>query len=214
MATYLLNHAPSLASELPTVAVNPSEILVLSMSSTLELNCVVTGTPPPEVTWSRDGMTLEADGSGLVITDTTLTISASQATDSGEYHCSASSTAGLVSSSVQVVVLEDTEDTLTEAVVREDVVLDCSSEVVTSDVSVQWMLDNLTLPVVSDKYVLLRNGSLLIVEVWVEDMGDYVCQLGQVQLLRTLNLTGQLHTYMHAYMHAYMHVCVHAWCVR
>lgn len=138
-------------------------------------------------------MTLAADGTdGVVITGATLSISAPRGEDSGEYHCSASSTAGLVSSSVEVLVLEDTEDSLTEAVVREDVVLDCISErAVPAGVAVNWVFNSSTLAAVSDQYVVLRNGSLLILGVWVEDMGDYTCEVGQLQLVRTLNLTGK-----------------------
>jgi hypothetical protein len=137
-------------------------------------------------------MTLAADGSdGVVITEATLSISAPQETDSGEYHCCAASTAGLVSSSVDVLVLEDTEDVLTEAVVREDVVLDCVSEgEVPAGIAVNWVFNASTLAAVSEEHVVLRNGSLLLLGVWVEDMGGYTCEVGELQLVRTLNLTG------------------------
>ena len=174
---------------LPTATLSPSENFILIMGSRMQLNCTVTGIPPPQVTWSRDGMTLPSNGSRIIIVGGTLLITNTRATDSGEYHCSASSTAGSVSSSVEVAVLESTEAPTTLAVVRENAVLECSSQV-PPGVSVHWMFNNSTLAPLSNKYVVLRNGSLLILDLWVEDMGDYLCQIGQVTLIRTLNLTG------------------------
>ena len=163
--------------------------VVIASGMVLDLECVTTGTPPPQVTWSRDGMVLEADGSEVIITGANLVITNTSLLDSGQYHCSAASTAGLVSSSVQVLVLTE-DESVTEAVVREDVVLECSSQV-PAGVAVLWSFNDSTLAAVSPKYVLLRDGSLLVQDVWVEDMGEYTCQLGQVTLLRTLALTGQ-----------------------
>ena len=171
----------------------PSGLVVIAASvSPLELRCIASGTPPPSVMWSRDGMTLATDGSdGVVVMETTLIITAPQGGDSGEYHCSASSSAGEVSSSVEVLVLEDTEVSVTEAVVREDVVLDCVSERdLPAGVAVSWVFNGSTLAAVSDQHVVLRNGSLLVLDVWVEEMGNYTCEVGQVQLVRTLTLTG------------------------
>lgn len=180
----------------PTVRILPNESLAIANGTSFVLTCLTSGTPPPRVTWSRDGMTL--DGSeGVVIQGATLSISAPQGADSGEYHCSASSSAGLVSSSVEVLVLGESEDSVTTAVVREHVVLDCISEgEVPGGVAVSWAFNASTLAAVSDKYVLLRNGSLLILDVWVEDMGEYTCELGQLQLVRTLNLTGKGSSYV------------------
>ena len=173
----------------PTARITSNEDIVLSTDMLLELNCNTTGIPPPRVIWSRDGMTLSSDDSRIIIMGGTLLITETRATDSGEYHCFASSAAGSVSSSVEVTVLESTEASTTLAVVRENAVLECSSQV-PPGVSVRWMFNNSTLAPLSDKYVLLRNGSLLILDLWVEDMGDYLCQIGQVILMRTLNLTG------------------------
>lgn len=179
----------SCISALPVANLTAPEFLIVPNFSPLELSCVTSGTPPPQVMWSRDGMVLEADGSQVVVMAGSLLIANASQSDSGQYHCSASSSAGLVSSSVQVLVLSE-EDSLTEAVVGQDVVLECSSQV-PSGVEVLWSFNASTLAPVSSKYVLLRNGSLLIQDVGVEDMGQYSCQLGQVQLLRTLSLTGQ-----------------------
>ena len=172
---------------LPTATISPSETVILSLSSPLQLNCTTTGLPPPQVSWSRNGMSLEADDSRIIINDGTLIITETNVTDSGEYHCSASSTAGLVSSSVEVAVLESTEPTVTEAVVRDNVVLDCSSEI-PPGVSVHWIFNSSTLAPASDKYAVLRNGSLLIVDLWLEDMGNYTCQVGDLSLVRRLIL--------------------------
>ena len=170
--------------------ISPGEDVVVGNGVLFELNCTTSGLPPPQVSWSRNGMSLEADDSRIIINDGTLIITETNVTDSGEYHCSASSAAGLVSSSVEVAVLESTEPTVTEAVVRDNVVLDCSSEI-PPGVSVHWIFNSSTLAPASDKYAVLRNGSLLIIDLWLEDMGDYICQLGRVFLVRRLSLTGE-----------------------
>ncbi len=163
----------------------PSGVVVTVASFPLELSCETSGTPPPAVTWSRDGMVLEADGTSVIITGATLRVSEARGTDSGDYHCSASSSAGLASSSVVVLVLEDTQDSLTEAMVRETVVLNCSSEMTAeaARLPVRWLFNGSTLAAVSAKYVVLQNGGLLVLNVGVEDMGEYTCELGQVRLV-------------------------------
>ena len=69
-------------------------------------------------------------------------------------------------------------------------VLECSQDL-PAGVSVRWTFNNSTLAAVSDEQVVLPNGSLLILDVWVQDMGDYICEAGQVMLIRTLNITGE-----------------------
>ena len=172
----------------PTAMIVPDETVVILNGTVLELSCVTSGTPPPQVTWSRDGMLLQADGTEVIITEDNLVITNSSVLNSGQYHCTATSSAGLVSSAVQVLVLSE-EQRLTEAVVRADVLLECSSGV-PAGVAVQWSFNDSTLAPVSSKYVVLRNGSLLVQDVWVEDMGEYTCQLGDIQLRNTLTLTG------------------------
>ena len=68
------------------------------------LLCEATGTPPPEVLWSKDGQTLQgprhkvlADGS-LYIKDTDLR-------DDGQYVVSAYNDAGTVEESLRVAVI-------------------------------------------------------------------------------------------------------------
>ena len=54
---------------------------------------------------------------------------------------------------------------------------------------VMWELNNVSL-VPSAKYLFLRNGSLVVMETDLEDMGDYVCVVDAVSLTRTLRLVG------------------------
>ena len=153
----------------------------------------MTGIPPPVITWSRDGQTLEADGSRVVIVENSLVVADTLVSDSGVYHCSASSSAGLASSSLMVLVLSMLAPSLTDAVVLDDVVFNCSNEQeLPTSTPVVWFFDQLSLDPVSDKYVVLQDGSLLVQEVWLDDIGDYVCQVGgQVIFNHTLDLTGK-----------------------
>ena len=151
----------------------------------------MTGVPPPVITWSRDGQTLEADGSLVVIVEDSLFVTDAQVLDSGVYHCSASSTAGLASASLMVLVLDMLTLSVTEAMLLSDMELECTSQPLPLGTVVVWFFNQSSLDLVSDKYAVLQDGSLLVREVWLEDMGEYICQVGgQVNLTLTVNITG------------------------
>ena len=190
----------------PTVNIVPGDnILVTSNGSILELICSVTGIPPPVITWSRNGQTLVANGSRVVIMEGSLLVSEMQRSDSGTYHCSASSSAGLASTSLQVLVLDMSATSMTSGVIRDDVVLQCSNQELPPGTPVIWLFNQSRLGPVSTKHVVAEDGSLLLLMVWLEDMGDYICQVGgQVNLTHTLSLTGE---YVHTYTEPHMWVC-------
>ncbi len=70
------------------------EPVVIATGSILQLDCLVSGAPPPTVIWSHDGQVIDptrADTSStsLIINDVLLN-------DTGRYYCVATSTAGQV----------------------------------------------------------------------------------------------------------------------
>ena len=167
-------------------------ILVLLNSSDFQLSCSATGTPPPNVTWSRDGQILESDGTHVTIVGGSLSISMATITDSGIYHCSASSSAGVASSSQQVLVLAPPTDSAIKSVVQEDAVLECGDELLPPATPTTWFFNGSRLAVASEAYVVLQNGSLLVRRVGLSDMGDYICEVGgQVNFTIGLTVTGR-----------------------
>ncbi len=87
-----------------------------------------------------------------------------------------------VSASVSVSVVE-VNDTTTEAVRGTNVLLDCIDSV-----PVVWSFNNIIL-LLDDRHTVVQNGSLLIREVDLIDMGDYSCEVGNVMIEHTLILT-------------------------
>ena len=68
---------------------------------TLQLQCLATGAPPPEVTWSREGMTFDIDDERVEMMGGSLVITGVNESDSGTYYCTAISTAGRVAVSTR-----------------------------------------------------------------------------------------------------------------
>lgn len=184
----------NLAERPTSLIISSASPLVVPTSSQFQLNCSVTGIPPPDITWSLDGQTLEADGNRVVVNNGSLSVTDTRESDSGSYHCSASSSAGLASSSLQVLVLDPSVTNVTEAVVRDYVVLECGSEELPAGTPVVWFFNQSRLEPVSDDYIVVEEGHLVVREVWLDNMGVYICQVGgQVNFTHTLNVTGRVH---------------------
>lgn len=95
-----------LSVALPTANITGPYDLVLAADTTLMLECITTGAPPPSVVWSKDGMSFDPGDRRITVEDETLEITQIGEADSGVYHCTASSTAGTVGDSVRVTVVE------------------------------------------------------------------------------------------------------------
>ncbi len=80
--------------------------LVLPIDETLMLECDTTGAPPPDVAWSKDGLTFDPSDNRVNEMGETLVITLVNEMDSGMFHCTAASTAGTVADSVRVTVVD------------------------------------------------------------------------------------------------------------
>ena len=176
----------------PSVSVLPEDsILVLPSGSTLELVCNVTGVPPPTITWSHNGRSLESDGTDVVIMDDALFVLEVAMADSGSYHCSASSAAGMAASSRLVLVLVEAPVRETDVVLREDVVLPCGNQSLPPATPTFWFFDGSLLAVTSEDYVVLQNGSLLLRGVELMGEGNYTCEVGgQINFTTSVTILG------------------------
>ena len=176
------------SAELPTARISGPSSVVLAAGNSLQLDCVTTGSPPPEVVWSRNGSTFDPEDSRIRISGMTLMIVDLNESDSGMYNCIATSSAGQVSVAVPVYVVNVTSDfNVVEAVRGDIVLLDCV-DMRELDAPLTWTF-NFTELELSDKYTVIDNGSLLIRDVGLTDMGDYTCAVGDIELLHKLQVS-------------------------
>ncbi len=170
----------------PTATITTPPV-VIETGSTLQLGCLATGAPAPMIVWSRNGMTFDPDdvrvsmaGGSLIVVNTTLN-------DSGDYQCIATSSAGTVSASLSVAVVTVSANASDIVTVRSaSVILDCVDMLVV-EAPLQWGFEG-TVVILSDKYTVLENGSLLVRDVDVADMGVYECVVGDVVLTHSLQV--------------------------
>ena len=179
---------PFFTAVLPTATIEGSKEVFLVEEMTLQLECMGTGAPPPDLSWSVDGRSLDLADERVTVMGGSLTISPVNRSDSGTYYCSAMSTAGTVSSSVDVRVFGVGDDVEGEVVGTrgESMLLDCGPGVDRGG-QVMWFYQMVEL-MDSDKYSITNNGSLIVREVDLADMGIYTCLLGDIAINRTLTV--------------------------
>lgn len=177
-----------LSAALPTATVQGSEEVYLTNGMTLNLVCSGTGAPPPDLSWSVSGRSFSESDGRVAMSGGTLMIANVNETDSGTYYCSAVSSAGTVASSVIVQVfgmdsLLSTELLGTRGQIMQ---LDCVPGLRRSS-NIMWVFMMMSL-VDSDKYSITENGSLIVREIDLADMGLYMCILGDISVNVTLTV--------------------------
>lgn len=177
-----------LSLDMPTAAILGNRSVVIEAGNSLQLECTTTGSPLPQVTWSRDGMTFDPEDSRIRVHDMTLIVVDVEESDSGLYHCIATSSAGQVSVTVPVNVLNVTGSSLQVEAIRGDIVMLSCVDMRDLDSPLKWSFNSSVLEL-SDKYTIIENGSLLIRDVQLADMGEYTCQVGDIQLVHSLEVS-------------------------
>lgn len=71
----------------------------------ISLTCPTEGSPPPKITWKKDGEELASSDRYLIDNEGTLTILQAVSKDTGKYTCSAQNAAGVeeVTSSIDIL---------------------------------------------------------------------------------------------------------------
>ena len=174
---------------LPIATIEGMQEVYTVTGMSLTLSCTGSGAPPPDLSWSVDGRSLDEADERVSMVGGSLTISPANVNDSGTYYCSAMSTAGTVASSVEVRVLPlssvpDENDIIGTR--GDNMLLDCAPGLEgASQVTWVYMMMSLT---DSDKYSITSNGSLLVRGVDLSDMGLYTCLLGDIIVNVTLTV--------------------------
>ncbi|XP_017478128.1 PREDICTED: papilin isoform X5 [Rhagoletis zephyria] len=151
------------------------------------LRCFATGSPPPNVTWSRSNVLIDTNQGRYVLTAAgDLTIVQVRQTDSGSYVCVASNGLGdPVSRAVQLAVTEPKEIpayVYGEKNATQIVSLNRPAQVRCPAGGhpaphVSWWRNRKRLGLISDRFELTRDYSLMFRSIQLTDLGPYTCEV-------------------------------------
>ncbi|KAL9962638.1 hypothetical protein ACROYT_G031758 [Oculina patagonica] len=163
----------------PTIYVSPSTLTVFE-GSPVTFNCYATGHPAPTVRWERVGKGQVPQGQSGA-----LTITKAQSWHSGQYSCRAFNLHGMKEATVELkvegkpVIVEMFYSRSPKVTVDayDDATLLCHASGFPAP-EVKWMkADNTNLP---EDRTEIRNDSLVIKNIHVEESGTYVCRAQNV----------------------------------
>lgn len=165
---------------------------ILFFVLSLQVDCVATGLPDPQVSWSLPDGTLinnalQSDDGGLrhrryiIFGNGTLLLHQMGKNDEGDYTCTAKNKLGIDERKVSVIVgpnapqIKSKSQTLLTVRLGHSARLSCEA-VGEPAPRIMWISPrNNAIPALSDKYEVKDNGMLIIKKVTVADEGKYVC---------------------------------------
>uniref|UniRef100_G3NVB9 Cell adhesion molecule L1-like b n=1 Tax=Gasterosteus aculeatus aculeatus TaxID=481459 RepID=G3NVB9_GASAC len=165
----------------PKWETEPPQSQLTVIGTDVHIKCSVSGKPPPDITWRRNGDLFRDDlgSNNKQVFDDTLVFLNAGAQDSAVYQCEASNTHGSILANINVMVMNMAPRILTRdfqeyAVVRgKDVVMNCS--VFSSPPpNISWVKDE-TLEIVKGERFSDFGGSLKIFSAEKSDSGKYLC---------------------------------------
>ncbi|KAM4629779.1 hemicentin-1 [Polymixia lowei] len=164
----------------PTIKDGPQTVSV-RIDKPAVLECIVSGVPPPRVTWRKHGAVLAGNNPRYTFTEEgSLQIHSAQVTDTGRYLCMATNQAGTQRKRVdlQVYVPPSITGGRTNVTVTVNVqtTLSCEATGIPKP-TVTWTKNGRTLNTDQNQnmYRLLSSGSLVVIAPTVEDTALYEC---------------------------------------
>ncbi|MBN3312119.1 HMCN1 protein, partial [Atractosteus spatula] len=158
-----------------------AEELTALLDSSINIECVVTGSPPPQLNWLKNGLPLPVSSQiRLLSAGQVLRIVRAQVSDGGTYTCVASNRAGVDNKHYSLHVY--VPPTLDNAGGTEDVTvvkgnptaLLCVSDGTPTPI-MSWLKDAVPLQLGAHTTVLNQGTALQITQAQVEDTGRYTC---------------------------------------
>lgn len=155
-----------------------------------KVHCKVQGTPTPSVKWTKNGADISAASAEDV--NGTLVFRNASAADRGNYTCSATSTQGTITADIHIDVVVAPRFVVAPlgpvlATEGSSVMLHCQATGEPMP-TIKWDKDLRYLNVSSDasaeattpanRFVVLPNGTLHILDVHADDEGQYSCTIG------------------------------------
>ncbi|KAI4563342.1 hypothetical protein MJT46_010951, partial [Ovis ammon polii x Ovis aries] len=154
---------------------------IVMVNNLLELDCQVTGSPPPTIMWLKDGQLIdERDGFKILLNGRKLVIAQAQVSDTGLYRCVATNTAGDHKKEFEVTVhVPPTikSSGLSERAVLKykPIALQCVANGIPNP-SITWLKDGQPVNTAQGNLKIQSSGRLLqIAKALMEDAGRYTC---------------------------------------
>ncbi|KAI4578501.1 hypothetical protein MJG53_011356 [Ovis ammon polii x Ovis aries] len=154
---------------------------IVMVNNLLELDCQVTGSPPPTIMWLKDGQLIdERDGFKILLNGRKLVIAQAQVSDTGLYRCVATNTAGDHKKEFEVTVhVPPTikSSGLSERAVLKykPIALQCIANGIPNP-SITWLKDGQPVNTAQGNLKIQSSGRLLqIAKALMEDAGRYTC---------------------------------------
>ncbi|XP_057363933.1 hemicentin-1 isoform X3 [Manis pentadactyla] len=154
---------------------------IVMVNNLLELDCQVTGSPPPTIMWLKDGQLInERDGFKVLLNGRKLVIAQAQVSDTGLYRCVATNTAGGLKKEFEVTVhVPPTikSSGLSERVVvkYKPITLQCIANGIPNP-SITWLKDGQPVNTAQGNLKIQSSGRVLqIAKALMEDAGKYAC---------------------------------------
>ncbi|XP_034738598.1 hemicentin-1 isoform X2 [Etheostoma cragini] len=164
--------------QVPPVISSETQKYLAPVDSSVTLHCQADGSPPPSVTWYKDGQPLTESVRQRVLSSGSLQISFIQPSNTGRYTCTAANAAGTVSAvmSLTVQIPPSIRGGELEVAVVENsqAQLVCVAEGVPQP-SMSWEKDGNPLSESTGEYTILPSGELIIDIAQPDDAGSYTC---------------------------------------
>ncbi|KAL6119840.1 chl1 [Pungitius sinensis] len=164
----------------PKWETEPPQSQLTVIGTDVHIKCSVSGKPPPDITWRRNGdLFIDDPESNKHVFDDTLVLLNAGGQDSAVYQCEASNTHGSILANINIMVMNMAPRILTRdlqeyAVVQgEDIVMNCSV-FGSPPPNISWAKDE-TLEIVKGERFLAVGGSLKIFSAKKYDSGKYLC---------------------------------------
>uniref|UniRef100_A0A3B5LKZ5 Hemicentin 1 n=1 Tax=Xiphophorus couchianus TaxID=32473 RepID=A0A3B5LKZ5_9TELE len=161
----------------PTIK-DGSQMVVAHINKPATLECVVSGVPPPRVTWRKNGAIIAENNPYTFAEDGSLDIPSAQVTDTGRYLCMATNQAGTQRKRVDLQVYPPSitsSRTNVTVIVNVQTTLPCEATGIPKP-TVNWLKNGRTISTEQNQNMyLLSSGSLVIIAPTVEDTAEYKC---------------------------------------
>uniref|UniRef100_A0A8C4UE85 Hemicentin-1 n=1 Tax=Falco tinnunculus TaxID=100819 RepID=A0A8C4UE85_FALTI len=168
----------------PSVVGNNPENLTVVVNNFISLSCEVTGFPPPDLSWLKNGKPISSNTNTFIVPGArTLQIPRAKLPDDGEYTCIARNQAGESQKKSFLTVLvppsikdhSGTSLTMLNVRVGAPVTLECESNAIPPPV-ITWYKNRRIISESANVEILAEGQTLRIKGAEVSDTGQYVCK--------------------------------------
>ena len=169
----------------PAFYVHPMLTMYAQAGQTITLTCGAVGTPDPQIFWSFEKKPIIGGTHHEVTYSGDLVISDARYSDSGVYHCTASSQAGAIAASTEVIIGDPPQfnrsfsgngGRLGEVgvAVGGTAIIQCPLEA-RPDPEYVWRFEGVDVDLADEKFLRIKDGTLVVVDVRESDFGRYLC---------------------------------------